>query len=500
MMSFLRKEKLFLITLVLLCYRANATFKRTAVFDELLINVFDFKFKESTNLLDKAILNDPQNSLLQVAANFSAFIETLSKEERQSFIDYKKNTAIRYSKIEADGQRKDSPYYLYALSVLNFQTAILKFKNEEYITGAFQLNMAYKQLKECSELFPSFIPAKTLMGAATIIASLVPEKYKWFLKLIGIEDDWFIGIKVFTEAENSIKDKSFNNPEWVEFICIKAFIFNNIADDHLRIQKLYNDLQITPESALTLIYLKVKLGNKLGKTDDNIQLMESIEPQRYQSDFPYLTYLFGSMKLNRIDDNANIMLLKYVAHFKGRNYIKSAYQKLSWYYLINHQLEGYKKYRKNAIILGEELMYEDKQAMIESETDSFPNPDLIKSRLLFDGGYYEKSMEVLKSIKPENLSGKRQSIEYKYREARNLHSLLKYPKAIELYNQVISESKNEKWYYAANSALQLGLIYEEIKQYSFASKYIDLCLSFKDIEYEESIHSKAKNVKARLPH
>jgi tetratricopeptide (TPR) repeat protein len=70
--------------------------------------------------------------------------------------------------------------------------------------------------------------------------------------------------------------------------------------------------------------------------------------------------------------------------------------------------------------------------------------------------------------------------------------LMNYLEAIEYLKVALANGGKEN-YYAANAALQLGFIYEELKQYKSAEFYYNQCLSQNPPEYKESMHQKAKS-------
>ncbi len=60
------------------------------------------------------------------------------------------------------------------------------------------------------------------------------------------------------------------------------------------------------------------------------------------------------------------------------------------------------------------------------------------------------------------------------------------------YEKTIANGSQSKRYYAGNSALKLGEIYEQEKQVSKAIFYYSLCLELDFDEFENGIQSKAK--------
>jgi tetratricopeptide (TPR) repeat protein len=120
-----------------------------------------------------------------------------------------------------------------------------------------------------------------------------------------------------------------------------------------------------------------------------------------------------------------------------------------------------------------------------------PEINLLKARLLFDGGYYTEAKNVLIKIEKEELTFTQQ-VELTYRLAR-IYQETKLLKEAKLYfEQTMLTGKSLKKYFAGNSALKLGEIFENEKNYERAKEYYSICLKMKFEEYETSIHSKAK--------
>jgi tetratricopeptide (TPR) repeat protein len=64
--------------------------------------------------------------------------------------------------------------------------------------------------------------------------------------------------------------------------------------------------------------------------------------------------------------------------------------------------------------------------------------------------------------------------------------------------QTIKNGSESEYYYAANSALQLGLIYEKRKDYKKARIYYEKARSMENEEYKNSIDQKAKAGLSRI--
>ncbi|HEY0669779.1 MAG TPA: tetratricopeptide repeat protein, partial [Sphingobacteriaceae bacterium] len=64
--------------------------------------------------------------------------------------------------------------------------------------------------------------------------------------------------------------------------------------------------------------------------------------------------------------------------------------------------------------------------------------------------------------------------------------------------KTINEGKSTAYYYAANAALNIGMIYEARNDKTKASVYYKQAIAMKDHEYENSIETKAKDGLKRL--
>jgi tetratricopeptide (TPR) repeat protein len=89
-------------------------------------------------------------------------------------------------------------------------------------------------------------------------------------------------------------------------------------------------------------------------------------------------------------------------------------------------------------------------------------------------------------------------LEYLYRIGRVYHESGKTSEAIRFYKLTIDKGEDKPWYFAANAALQLGLIYENLKNKDIARIYYQKSLSMNPIEYKNSIAQKAQAGLSRL--
>ena len=231
------------------------------------------------------------------------------------------------------------------------------------------------------------------------------------------------------------------------------------------------------------------------RTGNNNKVLEKFDQlPDLSSYFPffYLNYLEAECHLRKLEtNNSEGQYTSFLGNFNGQNFLKDAYRKLAWIALLNNDTIRYRELSIELSDVGQLNVGQDIDAEREANDNQIPNIELIMSRLLFDGGYYHKSDSVLKLLNISKLSAD-DLTELKYREARIAHQLHKYETAKLFYVETIELGKDSPRYFAGNSALKLGEIYETESNIEQAIYYYNFCMDLDFDEYESGIHSKAK--------
>jgi tetratricopeptide (TPR) repeat protein len=231
---------------------------------------------------------------------------------------------------------------------------------------------------------------------------------------------------------------------------------------------------------------------RAGHNDDAIRLLqESPAGAPFESSYNG-RYLLGLAKLRRQDADANQPIEDFLNHYPGENGVKDGYQKLAWFHLINGNEAGYRTYMRYLAIKGAESSEPDKVALREAKSGEMPDPVLLQARLLFDGGYYQRALQVLGGTDPSYGGRRKPQIEYNYRMGRIYQKLGKLPDALRYYRQAVQQGAADPWYFACGAALQMGILYEEKRDFANARLAFNKCLAIKPEEYAGSLHTQAK--------
>jgi tetratricopeptide (TPR) repeat protein len=191
-------------------------------------------------------------------------------------------------------------------------------------------------------------------------------------------------------------------------------------------------------------------------------------------------------------NDADKYLHRFLESFSGRNFIKDAYQKLAWHCLLQGDEKGYEHYINLCKSKGYTIVGSDKSALREAKSGRMPNLLLLKARLLFDGGYFDKAEHLLSKKAASDFVSKKDQLEFTYRMGRINHKLKDYEQALHFYQQTIDEGQRETWYFACRAALEQGHIYESLKEMQKAKTAFKRCLSIKPSEHKTGLHQQAK--------
>ena len=451
--------------------------------------IINLKFAEGQKIIDKEKINNPNNHIIYYLENYIDFLTIIIGQEKKEFERLEPNKINRIRALK--NANNNSPYYRYSLANIHIQWAFSRLQFKEYFTAALEINTAYYLLEKNQSEYPDFMPGYIGLGLLHTAIGTIPDNYRWIVKIIGMDGTIEKGVSELQMVLNNAKANKENEYLKSESLFFLSLIQLSLKSDNSEAIKILSDLDELPESNPLSIFSKVRILMRTANNDEAIKLLLSV-PQSDEC-FPihYFKYITGVAKMNRLDNDAMQYFVNYICDYKGVNYVNVSYQRIAWCYLIDGNKEKYFEYinkvRENDLVIDA-----DKLALKESKSGLVPNVLLLKAKLLFDGGYYEKAINILNNFQGDELADTKDSLEYIYRYARIYHEWGKIDKAIEFYNIVIKLGTDKEYYFAANSALKSGMIFESKKNFEKARSYYMKCLSMDFNEYKNSISQKAK--------
>ena len=485
-----RKHILLFFTL-LLCNGAWASLEFNYNCRKAYENVTALRFSKANLYLEAEKKNNPNNKLTILSENYRDCMEIILDENKAQLNKYIKLKDARLNTLEKESEL--SPYYLYAQAEVNMQWAFAHIKTGEYLNGVLEINRAYKMLTKNVKKFPNFIPQYKSLGLLHSLIGVVPDEYKWAVNLLGFSGSLSQGNNELQLFYNAAFKDTINHCYQTEATLMLGIIQLNFIPNEVSLESILAQINQQKQMNPILSFVYADICMHQGNSAEAVNhLIKNKYPENIYYKFHYLNYILGMAKLYHLEDDANVYLEAYIDGFKGATFVKSAHIKLAYHYLIHQNNEKYKYYLNQILLHGNEITDEDKAAQKEAKSKIVPNLYLLKSRLLFDGGFYSESYTSLIRANKEDFKTTKEQLEFIYRLGRIQHKKENYNKAIYYYQMALKNGDSYPYYFAANAALNLGLIYEVLENRAKAKYYFEQCLKMKDHEYQRSIDQKAK--------
>ncbi|MDB5006084.1 MAG: Tetratricopeptide repeat protein [Mucilaginibacter sp.] len=480
--------------LLLVCFFLLTQLKAKADFNfnnnciEAYKAILSLRLNEARLLIQKEKQQNPKNGIPVLLDNYIDYFSLLASENKDEYERLKDNKSSRLSALEDNDS--DSPYYLFSQAEIYLQWSLLKAKFGDYVSSGFDAKKANSLLKENAQKYPGFLPNQKSLALVNVVFGSIPASFKSVTRFLGMTGNAQAGLKQLEELRTELtKTKyDFYNDEVVFFLCN---INIDVLHNYNAYPKLITYLSGLENSSLLKVFLEGRIAAKTAHNDEAIAYLEARPKSNQYVSLPLINYILGSAKLNRMDSDAPAFLLDYVKEYKGVNYIKDAYLKMAYYYLLKNEGEKYNYYLKLAKSRGYAVDQKDKQALREAN-DAKPDIDLLKARFYFDGGYYSKALTLLTNKDVNSLKLLRDKTEYYYRLGRIYEKTDKVNDALLNYQRAVNLGKTTSYYYAANAALNMGLMCEQRKDYKRAANYYNEALAMKNHEYQDDIDNDSK--------
>lgn len=450
----------------------------------------DLRFGEAETALQSMKQQSPDNLVVPLLENYLEVLRILADDDEAAYRRLSPGMDKKLWKISRGDPQ--SPWFRYTQAEIRLQWAALKVRFGDYLSAASEVKQGYELLLDNQNRFPDFKPNLKGLGLVHTIAGNIPDEYQWAVRVLtGVRGSVAQGLG---ELESLLKyaesnDYPFENEATVIYAALQLHI--NGRED-LGMSAMQRPSLATGSSAL-FAYARAQACLRSGRTDEAIAVLQGSPRGGKYHPFPYTDYLYGTARLYRLDlTEAETALARFVHTFRGKTALKTVWQKMAWVSLLNGDQQGYYQRMWMVKQTGAARSDADKAAAREADSGEMPDVRLLRARILFDGGYYEKAYQFLKNREAEFAYQPRVQLEYLYRMGRIAHKLGKNAEARQFYEQTIRQGEQQPWYFACNAALQTGYLLEEKNDRENARLYYRKCLNMKPKEYASGLHAKAK--------
>ncbi len=335
------------------------------------------------------------------------------------------------------------------------------------------------------------------MGLIQVVMGSLPDGFlKSALATFGIKGNVQTGLAMLDKLTENLP-KSTYEPFFEDVVFNYIYILNDVVHSPSALAKTMKYTARFAESSLLKTYLQAYVAAKNGQNDLAISILNDKPTGAVYQSFPYLDYLMGVVRLNKLDYSASTYLDRFLQTNKGVSYIKDTYLRLSWLAVLKGDETAYNSYMTKVRTIGYTYQEKDKQALSEASAP-MPIKALLTARLQFDGGYLSQANQIMININSESFNSLKDKAEYYYRFGRINDDLGRQDTALGHYQNAITYGKSLKQYYAAKAAVLMGKIYEKKKNYTKAKAAYTISIGLKDHEYETGIENEAKQGLKRI--
>lgn len=480
---------LFFALLIAVFSKAEKVYEFNSTCQQAYQEITKLKLNNGLALLEKAKKQNPDNLIPVILESYADFFELFFNEDAAQY-KAKKNVIDERIALLKSGP-ESSPFYNFCLCVAYVHKAVIAIKFGENFTAGIDVRKAYQYIKANKKQFPTFTPNDLLYGSLETIMGTIPKGYKWLTNLLGMKGS-------VAEGMQTLRNFNYSNDPYARLMSTESsflygyllFHIENKKDETLQFIK-DKRLDVVNNHLLAFMAANLSKNNRQTEAAKNIILNRNKSPEYFQTEV--WNYELGYCKLHHLEIPEAIQYFEqFVKNFRGKFYVKDVYQKISWCYFLEGNNAAAQAARNNVISKGNTLTDADKLALKEAQSGKWPNALLLRARMLNDGGYNNEALQLLIGKTQNNFSKEEDKLEFIYRLARINDDLKKDAEAIQYYLTAMQLGQQRTEYYAARSALQIGLIYERKGNKTEAINYFKKCMDMEDHDFKNSLDQKAK--------
>lgn len=389
------------------------------------------------------------------------------------------------------------------LSEMYGKRATLAFVKEDYLKAILDVKESYRLIQLNQKLFPGNSSNLKMLGLFNVLLSAVPQKYHWIINSLGFKGDLELGLK---QLKSAIKEGDVLRQEasYMMYYVEK----NLLAKHNDAMQRLLTEQQLTGES----IALDFFLASGYFSLNQNEKAFAILSKRsKYLNDakvfyIPYWDFLLGKCYYFKEDyTQAQNCFHRFVNNHKGNMYKTDATFRCGISYLLQGNYAAAKT-EFNKIKTGKRSGFDEDEyaygmaTRFASVEPSYYTKALFRARILFDGGYFAKSLGILNGLK-ENMEGL--SVENKaelhYRLGRIYHVQSNFTTAVFHYQASINTGNaGQSTYMQAYANYYLGEISRAQGKATEARAFYNKAISYNGYYYQNGLETKCKTALNRL--
>jgi hypothetical protein len=491
---FINKLFLFAFFFFACCFATEAQQFITPVQDSALFEILNLRTKTARKILDseKGKKFDIYNEYLY---NWSEAIELTLAGDEIKYKKYQTSLEQRLERIEKMSNKTEAMYGI-VLADIYTHAAMVNLMYGDYLTGFAKLMKANKNARSNETMFPRCWLNNKLSGALNVSFASISPFWRKIAGIFSLNGDEKNGFDQLNRYLNSVKGYPGLHSEAVLYYGAVL----KIAKNEQQALELMNKQVIKEKAPVLAIFLASNILFFNNRSEDAIKYLNTIPLNKIEVPFYHYDYLLGKEKLTRIDPDTYIVLNRYLNTSKLKNYNHEITMKLAHFYFMQGNINEYQLLLKKMDDFPRPIIERDREAMVERELNYLPDIDLLKSRYLVAGGYYQRAKSLLEKRDIQSFKVQAQKNEYKFLLATVQNSEKQTANALAICDELIRSGENDKDQFPGESAILAGNICLQTNEIKRAEYYFNKALEIdgNDDVYIEIIHRKAKNQLQKL--
>src|SRR5688572_23034853 len=217
-------------------------------------------------------------------------LDALISEDEKRFAEIEGLFRARFKVLE---ERPESPETLFLQAELNLQRGFNFLNLGQEFNAVWAIRSAYNFTQECLKKYPNFVPIKKTSGVIEVMIGSVPDKFHWFISLLGMKGSVITGQKQLEALR--LSTSSLNIEANILYFTIKGFINQQIDESSKGFLELH---KANPDNRLVL-FLAVNMLVKNSQSEEAMKLIHHLDEKPEGLPMPYVDYLRAEIHLQR---------------------------------------------------------------------------------------------------------------------------------------------------------------------------------------------------------
>lgn len=467
--------------------------------------IFQFSFCKTTPPIERAIANlelekatalsfqVPEEKLRWFYQTKILFVRYLINESPQlysSFLDHSKRGIHALQAMPDSDPERDV-----ICAEIFFLRGAIKALEKKTVSSAVDIKSACTLIYRNSQKFPNNVEQQKLLGIFNIAISSIPRKLKWLGNVLCFSGDLELGVR---QLENAAK----NSRLFPDEANLMLFYFEkNLLERPVSAVSRAKFLCSKQPNSVVYNYLLLSAYLENRQIDQAISLVQNKESEilanKSAEILPVWFYSRAKAHFYRLEYKACVQQIdRFIKSYHGKTLYADALYKKGMALILDNQYEASKSVFLKLTQVESSSFDVDEYARSQAAVYLLHEPSkqekqLYAARNLFDGGYYQRSLEILKNMKTEHLS-ENERCERSYRFARNWQEIDSVSIARTYFQECSQSNPDKSLWMKVYGIYYWGKLEESVENFELAEKLYKTALAFDNYDYQSGLEQRCK--------